>query len=171
MNRAGVLILVVDAREGITPLDEEIARELYPFKDRVVVAVNKVDTKKEEASVPEFYSLGFEKVFPVSAVHGRGVGDLLDEIVSRLEEEKARIRYEGIRISFVGRPNVGKSSLINSLLREERVIVSPVAGTTRDAVEIPFRWKNTDFVLVDTAGVRRPSRVSTVVSSSRLAGP
>ncbi|MDQ7037690.1 MAG: ribosome biogenesis GTPase Der [Aquificota bacterium] len=159
MNRAGVLILVVDAREGITPLDEEIARELYPFKDRVVVAVNKVDTKKEEASVPEFYSLGFEKVFPVSAVHGRGVGDLLDEIVSRLEEEKARIRYEGIRISFVGRPNVGKSSLINSLLREERVIVSPVAGTTRDAVEIPFRWKNTDFVLVDTAGVRRPSRV------------
>ncbi len=159
LGRARVLILVLDAREGITPLDEEIARELYPYKDRVIVAVNKVDTKREEASVPEFYSLGFEAVFPVSAVHGRGVGDLLDEVASRLKEEKVQLRYEGIRISFVGRPNVGKSSLINALLKEERVIVSPVAGTTRDAVEIPFRWKDTDFVLVDTAGVRRPSRV------------
>jgi GTP-binding protein len=159
IGRAEVLILVVDAKEGLTPLDLEIAKELYPLKDRVLVAVNKVDTKKDELAVSEFYSLGFDRVFPVSAVHGRGVGELLDEVVVRLKQDKVSLKYEGIRISFVGRPNVGKSSLINALLKEERVIVSPVAGTTRDAVEIPFSWKGKDFVLIDTAGVRRPSRV------------
>ncbi len=159
IKRADVLIFVVDSKEGLTPLDEEIAKDLYPIKDRVLVAVNKVDTKKDEALVSEFYPLGFEHVFPVSAVHGRGVGELLDEVVRRFKKDKVELRYEGIRISFVGRPNVGKSSLINALLKEERVIVSPVAGTTRDAVEIPFRWRERDFVLIDTAGVRRPSRV------------
>lgn len=159
IKRADVLIFVVDSKEGLTPLDEEIAKDLYPIKDRVLVAVNKVDTKKDEVLVSEFYPLGFEHVFPVSAVHGRGVGELLDEVVRRFKKDKVELRYEGIRISFVGRPNVGKSSLINALLKEERVIVSPVAGTTRDAVEIPFRWRERDFVLIDTAGVRRPSRV------------
>ena len=159
MGRAEVLLFVVDGREGITPLDEEIAKVLYPMKDKVLLVVNKVDSKKEEQSALEFYSLGFEKVFPVSAAHGKGVGDLLDEVVSRLKEGKVSLRYEGIRISFVGRPNVGKSSLINALLKEERVIVSPVAGTTRDSIEIPFTWRDRKFVLVDTAGVRRPSRV------------
>ena len=159
IGRADIILFVVDGREGPKPLDQEIAKALYPIKEKVLLVVNKVDTPKEESSVYEFYSLGFERVFPVSAVHGRGVGDLLDEVGSRLGREKVSLKYEGIRISFVGRPNVGKSSLINAILKEERVIVSPVAGTTRDAVEIPFSWKGREFVLVDTAGVRRPSRV------------
>lgn len=159
VREAEVVLFVVDAREGVTPLDEEIARLLYPHKDKVLLVVNKADTERDEKGTLEFYSLGFEKLFPVSALHGRGVGDLLDEVVRRLKEEKAELSYEGIRIAFVGRPNVGKSSLVNALMKEERVIVSPVAGTTRDTVEIPFRWKDHSFVLIDTAGVRRPSRV------------
>ncbi len=156
---ADVVLFVVSARDGITPLDEEIAKLLYPEKEKVLLVVNKVDTEKDEKNVLEFYSLGFENLFPISAVHGRGVGELLDEIVKRLKEEKVDLNYEGVRIAFVGRPNVGKSSLLNALLREERVIVSPVAGTTRDTVEVPFKWKDKNFVLIDTAGVRRPSRV------------
>jgi len=132
---------------------------LYPYRDRVIVVANKADSRKEENTALEFFSLGFEKLFAVSALHGKGVGDLLDEVVGRLKTDRVDLRYEGIRITFVGRPNVGKSSLINALLKEDRVIVSPTAGTTRDAIEIPFRWKEQQFVLVDTPGVRRPSRV------------
>ncbi|WP_457600840.1 ribosome biogenesis GTPase Der [Hydrogenivirga sp.] len=159
VGRADVLLLVVSAKEGITPLDREIAKLLYPFKDKVIVVVNKVDTQRDEESVPEFYELGYELVFPVSSVHGRGVGDLLDEVVGRLEEGGIELSYGGIRITFAGRPNVGKSSLLNALLREDRVIVSPVAGTTRDTIEVPFEWKGKRFVLIDTAGVRRPSNI------------
>ncbi len=156
---ADVVLFVVSAKDGITPLDEEIAKLLYPYKDKVLLVVNKADTEKEEEAAFEFYSLGFEKLFPISTVHGRGVGELLDEVVKRLKEGKVELSYEGIKISFVGRPNVGKSSLLNALMKEERVIVSPIAGTTRDTVEVPFRWKGQDFVLIDTAGVRRPSKV------------
>jgi len=156
---ADLVLFVVNAKEGITPIDEEIAKFLYPYKGKVLVVVNKVDTDKEEKESLEFYSLGFEKLFPVSALHGRGVGELVEEIVSRLKEGRVELSYEGLRITFVGRPNVGKSSLINSLLKEDRVIVSPVAGTTRDTVEVPFRWEGKDFVLVDTAGLKRPSKV------------
>ncbi len=159
VKRADVILFVVSAKDGVTPLDEEVAKLLYPYRDKVILVVNKADTSKDEEVALEFYSLGFEHLFPVSAVHGRGVGELLDEVVGRLKEERTRLSYEGIRIAFVGRPNVGKSSLINAILREERVMVSPVAGTTRDAVEIPFRWNGERFVLIDTAGVRRPSRV------------
>ncbi len=159
VKRADVILFVVSAKDGVTPLDEEVAKLLYPYRDKVILVVNKADTSKDEEVALEFYSLGFEHLFPVSAVHGRGVGELLDEVVGRLKEERIRLSYEGIRIAFVGRPNVGKSSLINAILREERVMVSPVAGTTRDAVEIPFRWNGERFVLIDTAGVRRPSRV------------
>ncbi len=159
VKRADVILFVVSAKDGVTPLDEEVAKLLYPYRDKVILVVNKADTSKDEEVALEFYSLGFEHLFPVSAVHGRGVGELLDEVVGRLKEERIRLSYEGIRIAFVGRPNVGKSSLINAILREERVMVSPVAGTTRDAVEIPFQWNGERFVLIDTAGVRRPSRV------------
>lgn len=159
LKDADVVLFVVDVREGLTPLDEEIAKLLYPEKDKVILVVNKVDTERDEKSVLEFFSLGFENLFPISAAHGRGVGELLDEVVKRLKEDKVELSYEGIKMAFVGRPNVGKSSLVNALMKEERVIVSPVAGTTRDAVEIPFRWKDKEFVLIDTAGVRRPSRV------------
>ncbi len=156
---ADAVIFLTSVRDGITPLDEEIAKILYPYKDKVILAVNKVDTPKEEIKVSEFYSLGFEEVFPVSAVHGIGVGELLDEVVKRLPKEGTLQRQEGIKIAFVGRPNVGKSSLLNALIGKERVIVSDVAGTTRDSIEVPFEWNGEKFILVDTAGIRRPSKV------------
>ncbi len=158
LQRADAIILVVDGREGLTAGDEFLAKLLYPYKDKVFVAVNKIDNKSQERNVYEFYSLGFEKVFPVSAQHGKGVGELLDAIEPMLKEEEA-VSLEGIRLSFVGRPNVGKSSIVNAILKEERVIVSPMAGTTRDAIEIPFTYSGKDFILVDTAGIRRRSRV------------
>jgi len=157
--KADVIFFVVDGKEGLNPLDEEIAKLLYPHKDKVLLVVNKVDTKKDERILGEFFALGFEKVFPVSALHGKGVGELLDEAIKYLKEDKVEIIQEGIKVAFVGRPNVGKSSLVNAILKDDRVIVSPVAGTTRDAIEIPFRWGDTNFILIDTAGVRRPSNV------------
>ena len=159
VERADVILFVVSVKDGVTPLDEEIARLLYPFGDKVILVVNKVDTDRDEEVVSEFYQLGFRHVFPVSSVHGRGVGELLDEVVKRLRSGSVELSYEGIRLTLAGRPNVGKSSLLNALLKEDRVIVSPVAGTTRDTVEVPFEWNGNKFVLVDTAGVRRPSNV------------
>ena len=159
INRAGVVLFVVSVKEGLTALDREIAKLLYPFKDKVILVVNKCDKDSEEEEALEFYELGYESLYPVSAVHGRGVGELLEEIVSRLSKEGKVQREEGIRLSFVGRPNVGKSSLVNSLLKEERVIVSPEAGTTRDAIEVPFRWEGKSYILTDTAGIRKPSNV------------
>ncbi|NPA33037.1 MAG: ribosome biogenesis GTPase Der [Aquificae bacterium] len=157
--KADVILLVVDAKEGLNPLDEEIAKLLYPYKDKVIVVVNKADNLKDEENLSEFYALGFEKLFPVSAQHGKGTGELLDEVVKRLPQKKVELPQEGIKVTFVGRPNVGKSSLVNAILKDERVIVSPEAGTTRDAIEIPFKWKDKTFILVDTAGIRRPSNV------------
>ncbi|RLJ70257.1 GTP-binding protein [Hydrogenivirga caldilitoris] len=159
VSRADVILFVVSVKDGVTPLDTEIAKLLYPYKDKVILVVNKVDTNKDEKASVEFYQLGYELLFPVSSVHGRGVGELLDEAVKRLKEEKVELVYEGIRLTFAGKPNVGKSSLLNALLKEERVIVSPVAGTTRDTVEVPFEWNGMKFVLIDTAGIRRPSKV------------
>ncbi len=157
LPRADVILFVVDSK-SLTPLDEEIAKMLYKFKDRTLLVVNKVDTPRDEERIYEFYSLGFEKLFPISAEHGKGTGELLDEIVKRLGEGSIP-KEESLKLSFVGRPNVGKSSLINSLLKQERVIVSPLAGTTRDSIEVPFEFNGKKYTLIDTAGVRRPSNV------------
>lgn len=158
LEGAKAIILVVDCREGLTAGDEYLAKLIYPYKDKVFVAVNKIDSQKLEDRVYEFYSLGFERLFPISAQHGRGVDELLDNLVELLPEEEER-SLEGIKIAFLGRPNVGKSSLVNALLKEERVIVSPIPGTTRDAIEVPFSFEGKDFILVDTAGIRRRSKV------------
>jgi len=158
LEEAKAIIFVVDGREGLTAGDEYLARLIYPYKDKVFVAVNKIDSQKLEDRVYEFYSLGFERLFPISAQHGRGVDELLDKLVEILPEEEER-PLEGIKIAFLGRPNVGKSSLVNALLKEERVIVSPIPGTTRDAIEVPFSFEGKDFILVDTAGIRRRSKV------------
>jgi len=157
--KADVILFVVDGKEGLNPLDQEIAKHLYPYADKVLLVVNKIDNPRQEKNVAEFYSLGFEKIFPISAQHGKGVGELLDEVVKYLKEDKVETVEEGIKVAFIGRPNVGKSSLVNAILKDERVIVSPIAGTTRDAIEIPFKWKDKNFILIDTAGVRRPSNV------------
>ena len=159
IHGANLILFVVSGKEGVTPLDREIARLLYPYKEKVLVVVNKVDVSEEESLCGECYTLGFDRIFFVSAIHGRGVGELLDEVAGMIEGLVQKGSEEGIKLSFVGRPNTGKSSLINAILREERVLVSPKAGTTRDAVEIPFCWEGKNFTLIDTAGVRKPSRV------------
>ncbi|MEZ0362029.1 MAG: ribosome biogenesis GTPase Der [Hydrogenobacter sp.] len=159
LSRARVILFVTDGREGLTALDQYIAKLLYPYKEKVLLVVNKVDNRVVQRHIYDFYSLGFERVFLVSAQHGIGVGELLDVVYEFLSNEPTGLDYSGIKVSFVGRPNVGKSSLINALLGSERVIVSPVAGTTRDAVEIPFTYRDQEFVLIDTAGIRKRTRI------------
>ncbi len=159
VKKADLILFVVDGKEGLTPLDEEIGRFLQRFKDRVLLVVNKADTTSVQEMVAEVYGLGFGEPFLISAGHGRGVGELLDAIVGRVGTEAIDGEREAIKIAFVGRPNTGKSTLINALLRDRRLIVSEVPGTTRDAVDVRFSHGDRDFILVDTAGVRRPSKV------------
>jgi len=144
IDDAQALIWVVDARLGLTPLDEELAKLLRETGKRVLVAANKSESSRVEATASEFYKFGFEEVFPVSAEQGIGLGDLLDALIKGL--------------AIVGRPNVGKSSILNSLLGEERAIVSPVAGTTRDATDTLLETSEQLFRLVDTAGIRRKGK-------------
>ncbi|RMH56991.1 MAG: ribosome biogenesis GTPase Der [Candidatus Hydrogenedentota bacterium] len=159
IEAADLIIFVVDGAEGLLPLDEEIADSLRGRKP-VILAVNKIDHPKRESLVSEFFSLGFEESFAVSAEHGRGVGDLLDSVVERLgsEEEGESDEEGGVRVSIVGRPNVGKSSLLNAFLETERVIVSEIPGTTRDTVEETIDLPQGRITFVDTAGIRRKRR-------------
>jgi GTPase len=163
LKEADVLVFVVDGREGLVPGDEEIAAAVRASSAPVVMAVNKTDDKRAKGRALEFYQLGFDPVVEVAAEHGEGVGDLLDEVVSRLparREGRAADDASQIAVAIVGRPNVGKSSLLNRLLREERSIVSELPGTTRDTVDAVLKWHKRTFRIVDTAGIRRPGRVS-----------
>ncbi len=162
IDEAQVLIWVVDARTGVTQLDEELARLLRATGKRVLVAANKTDSAKLESESTEFYRFGFENVFPVSAEQGIGVGELLDEVVQLLNIERGQeeelIEPRELRLAIVGRPNAGKSSLLNRILGEDRVIVSPVAGTTRDAIDTVLQTPERNFRLIDTAGIRRKGK-------------
>lgn len=158
---AQALLWVVDARKGATPLDEELARLLRSTGKRVLVAANKADSVRVESDAGEFFSFGFEDVFPVSAEHGIGLGEMLDALVANFEDRPDEIIENvprEVRLAIVGRPNVGKSSLLNRLLGEERVIVSPVAGTTRDAIDTVLESSGHTFRLIDTAGIRRKGK-------------
>ena len=161
IEEAQALVWVVDARKGITPLDEELARLLRTTGKRVLVAANKADAQRLEVDAGEFYRFGFDEVIPVSAETGNGVGDLLDIVVENFhaaapeEDDESDAQPRELRLAIVGRPNVGKSSLLNRLLGEERVIVSPVAGTTRDAVDTLLEVEGQRFRVIDTAGIRR----------------
>ncbi|HXF06099.1 MAG TPA: ribosome biogenesis GTPase Der [Blastocatellia bacterium] len=161
IETAHLLLFMVDVREGLTPLDEELARRLRRTNKPVFVIVNKADTRSLQLRAEEFRRLGFEDVFAVSAEHGSGIGDVLDAVVravgAPLSQEQ---RGEEIALAVVGKPNVGKSSLVNRLLGSERVIVSPHPGTTRDAVDSEMEFEGTRFRVIDTAGIRRKSRVS-----------
>ena len=193
---ADLLVMLVDGREGLIPGDERIARELRETGRPVLLAINKTDDKRSLKSAMEFFQLGFDPVLEISAEHGTGVAELLDEIVERVgtrdsglgigdsrlpdpgvavrdpdqpgsqgpESSESRILnpepQEETRFAIVGRPNVGKSSLVNRLLREERVLVSDMPGTTRDAIDAPLLWHRRHFRIIDTAGMRRPGRVS-----------
>src|SRR5699024_6435631 len=150
----------VDATTGVTSTDEEVAKMLYRSKKPVVLAVNKADNQDRMGMIYEFYSLGFNEPVGISSAHGLGIGDLLDEVIKhfpeRMEEE---YNEEVIRVSLIGRPNVGKSSLVNALLGEERVIVSDIAGTTRDAIDTLLMKDDQEFVIIDTAGMRKRGKV------------
>ena len=153
---ADLVLFVVDAQIGITPGDEEVAQILRETRKPVFLLANKIDDPAREEAALEFHRLGLGDPIPLSALHGHGTGDLLDAIVARLPGSgPAQVGDEAIRVAILGRPNVGKSSLLNAILGEERVIVSEVPGTTRDAIDTVFRRGETTFVLVDTAGLRR----------------
>ena len=159
VEEADLVLFVTDARAGVTPGDEEIAAILRRAGKPVLLAVNKVDDPSHEAYAYEFHRLGLGDPAPVSALHGHGTGDLLDRIVAELPgEARDEVGEEAIRVAILGRPNVGKSSLLNALVGEERVIVSDVPGTTRDSIDTVLERGDKKFVLVDTAGLRRKRR-------------
>jgi GTP-binding protein len=171
---ADLLVLVVDGREGLVSGDETIARELREADRPVILAINKSDDKRARDAAMDFYTLGLDPVFEISAEHGHGVAELLDEIVQKIDglrgDSKAGEESSAssppppapneTAVAVVGRPNVGKSSLVNRLLREERVLVSEMPGTTRDAIDTAFTWHRRRFRIVDTAGMRKPGRVA-----------
>lgn len=161
MDEADVIVFMVDAKTGLTPADREVAELLYRRSGRsVVLAVNKVDHPKHRDYIYEFYSLGFGEPIAVSGEHGHGIGELLDAVVERFPpSEPVSYDHDVVRIAVIGRPNVGKSSLVNALLGQERVIVSDVAGTTRDAVDTPFERDGRRYVLIDTAGIRKRGKI------------
>ena len=159
IETAHVIIFIVDGRAGLTAADEEVADMLRRSKKPVVLAVNKIDHPKFEEAVYDFYSLGIGTPYGISAEQGLGIGDLLDEVVSYFERIDEEAAEENPAICIVGRPNVGKSSLLNALLGHERSIVSDVPGTTRDAIDTPFEWNGKNYTLIDTAGIRRKRSV------------
>ena len=172
VETAAVVVVLVDAREGLVPADEDVVRRVRRAGAPLVLAINKVDEPRGGAAAVEFERLGVSPALSIAAEHGLGVGDLLDAVVGRLPGGSGRLARSGrsaegpersdreVSIAIVGRPNVGKSSLVNQLLREERVLVSDVAGTTRDAVDTVVSWHGRRIRLVDTAGIRRPGRVA-----------
>ncbi len=160
VEEADVILFVVDGRTGITSADENVAEMLRRTNKPVILVVNKVEQFKGNETVYEFYQLGLGDPVPISAVHGMNIGDLLDEVISHFKDIPTD-DYEPdvIKIAVVGRPNVGKSSLVNVILGEERVIVSDIAGTTRDAIDTPFVKDNQRYTIIDTAGMRRKGKI------------
>lgn len=168
LDEASAVFFIVDARSGLTPLDQEIAVQLRKLSKPIYLVINKIDGLDVDIASADFRSLGFEAVYKVSATHGRGVSDFLKQVLDRSVNTDTsdavltateRLHPDAIRIAFVGRPNVGKSTLINRLLGEERVVVFDLPGTTRDSIAIPFQHDHQNYTLIDTAGVRRRSRI------------
>lgn len=162
LEEADVLIMVVDGRESLTTSDYQVAELLRKTKKPVVLALNKIEDFKMMID-PEVYSLGLDEPILISAEHGRNIGDLLDAVLKYIPEDIEEEDEDLIRVTFVGRPNVGKSSMVNALLGENRVIVSDIPGTTRDAIDTPVTIDGTRYLLVDTAGIRRKSKVEAAV--------
>ncbi|MBM7577447.1 ribosome biogenesis GTPase Der [Jeotgalibacillus terrae] len=160
IDEADVIIFMTNGREGVTSADEHVAKILYKSNKPVVLAVNKVDNPEMREQIYDFYSLGFGEPYPISGSHGLGLGDLLDAAAEHFDQRETEdYGEEVIKFSLIGRPNVGKSSLVNALLGEDRVIVSDVAGTTRDAVDTPYKYDSQEYVIIDTAGMRKKGKV------------
>ncbi|MGY5850093.1 ribosome biogenesis GTPase Der [Salegentibacter sp. F14] len=159
IDEADAIIFMVDVESGVTPMDEEVAKLLRKVDKPIFLAVNKVDNNKRLENAVEFYSLGLGEYFPIASTNGSGTGDLLDALIEALPEQEADEESELPRFAVVGRPNAGKSSFINALIGEERYIVTDVAGTTRDAMDTKYNRFGFEFNLVDTAGIRRKSKV------------
>src|SRR6266705_976761 len=166
LRESDLLLFVADAKEGLSPIDEELARALRKSQKPALLVINKIDNEKHEPLAAEFDALGFEPSFSISAEHDRGISDLLEEIERRLPwppHDSPVTSHEPLAVAIVGRPNVGKSSLINSIVRGERAIVSELPGTTRDAVDILYERSGRKFVFIDTAGIRRRGKHSSSV--------
>jgi GTP-binding protein len=160
IDEADVIIFMVNGREGVTAADEEVAKILYRSDKPVVLAVNKIDNPEMRNDIFDFYALGFGEPMPISGSHGLGLGDLLDAVIQHFPKgEQDDYDENTIKFSLIGRPNVGKSSLVNALLGEERVIVSNIAGTTRDAIDTPYTKDGNEYVIIDTAGMRKKGKV------------
>lgn len=159
IDEADVIVFLVSTPEGLTHDDQMIATLLRKSKKPVIVAANKMDDIHFQADIYAFYALGYGDPIGVSCEHGIGIGDLLDRIVASLPEQKLKPYENELRFALIGRPNVGKSSLVNALLNQDRVIVSDIEGTTRDAVDTPFRFNNKDYVIIDTAGIKKRGRI------------
>ena len=158
IEESDTIVFVVDVKDGLTSNDLMIRDLLKKSNKKVVVAINKMDNKTNEQNMYEFYSLGFDEYYPISAEHGSGIKDMLSNICKGYESQLEEID-ENIKISVIGRPNVGKSSLVNALLNEKRVIVSDVAGTTRDAIDTKFTYNKEEYTLIDTAGLRKKGKI------------
>jgi GTP-binding protein len=156
---ADLVIFLTDALSGLTAADEEVADILRRSQKPVLLVANKAESPRVREEAVEFYSLGLGEVYPISALHGQGVGDLLDLVVAALPTWEGKPEDDSVKLAIVGRPNVGKSSLLNKLLGQERAIVSPVPGTTRDAIDTQLEWEGTAITLIDTAGIRRRGKV------------
>ena len=159
IDEADVVLFVVDGKEGLTSNDYIVRDMLRNSGKKVIVVINKIDNKKTEENIYDFYELGFDSYIPVSGEHGIGFFELFDEIVGNFSPNDNVVEDKRLKFSVIGRPNVGKSSLINALLNEERVIVSNVAGTTRDAIDTILKYNGEEFIIIDTAGMRKKGKV------------
>ncbi|EAE2457710.1 TPA_asm: ribosome biogenesis GTPase Der [Listeria monocytogenes] len=160
IDEADVIIFITNGREGVTDADEQVAKILYRSNKPIVLAINKVDNPEMRDQIYDFYSLGFGEPYPISGSHGLGLGDMLDAVRAHFpKEEEEEYPDDTVKFSLIGRPNVGKSSILNALLGEDRVIVSDIAGTTRDAIDTTYTFDDQDYVMIDTAGMRKRGKV------------
>ena len=159
IDESDLVLFVVDGKEGLTSNDFIVRDMLRTSGKKVIVVINKIDNKKSEENIYDFYELGFDTYIPVSGEHGVGFYELKDEIIKNINKKEKEIEDKRLKFSVIGRPNVGKSSLINAILNEERVIVSDVAGTTRDAVDTVMKYNNEEYVVIDTAGMRKKGKI------------
>ena len=159
IDEADVIIFVVDGQVGITADDQMVAKMLYKVKKPIILAVNKIDEGAHIANASEFYGLGLGHPYPVSGSHGVGIGDILNEATKNLQDIKEDIKENVITFSLIGRPNVGKSSLVNAMLNQDRVIVSNISGTTRDSIDTPFKRGDKEYLVIDTAGLKKKGKI------------